>query len=181
MSPTHSPTSRFSARGTILIALVALAAAFAFTIGVAATAIGAESASQATPQATVHGFLAAAEVNGDGVTAARYLTATAIRSFDASATAPTPQMFFTGDHLDLGGLVVDSDAALGQLSYRVVPAGADRRVEVSHGGQSFWFTLRPATGAEQAEFSAPPTPWRINSSVASLGSLPGPRHGSSGV
>jgi hypothetical protein len=181
MSPTDTTVGRFSARRTILIALVALAAAFAFTIGVAATAIGAASYSRATPQATVHDFLAAAEVNGDGVTAARYLTAGAIRSFDPSATAPTPQMFFTGDDLDLGGLVVNSDAALGQLSYRVVAAGTDRRVEVSHGGHSFWFTLRPATAPELAEFSAPPTHWRIASSVSSLGSQPGPGHGSSGV
>jgi hypothetical protein len=109
------------------------------------------------------------------------MTTSAQRSFDDSVTAPTPQMFFTGDDLDLGGLVVNSDAALGQLSYRVVPAGADRRVEVSHGGQSISFTLRPATGPELAEFSAPPTRWRIASSVSSLGSLPGPGHRSSGV
>jgi hypothetical protein len=172
---------RAGARSSFLLAFGVLCAAFALTIGSAVNAVVSTSHSQATPQATVRDFLAAAEVDGDGVTANRYLTAHARASFHAAVTAPSAQMFFTGDHLVLGGLPVDTNASLRQLSYRVVPDDADRRVEISHGGQSFWFTLRPATRGELARVMAPPTPWRIDSSVRALGSLPGAVRPASGV
>jgi hypothetical protein len=172
---------RAGARRSFLLAFGALCVAFAFTIGSAANAIVSSSHSQATPQATVRDFLTAAEVDGDGVTANRYLTTHARHSFHDAVTAPSAQRFFTGDDLHLGGLLVDTNASLDQLSYRVVPDGADRRVEISHGGRSLWFTLRRATRGELARSSAPPTPWRIDSSVRVLGPPPASAHPAPGV
>jgi hypothetical protein len=72
--------------------------------------------------------------------------------------------------LTLGRLHVQSNAQLDQLSYRVVASGSARRVDVRYGGQSISFLVRRADATERNEFRAPPTDWRIDSSVAVLGS-----------
>jgi hypothetical protein len=79
---------RAGARSSFLIAFGALCVAFAFTIGSAANAIVSSSHSRATPQATVGDFLTAAEVDGDGVTANRYLTTHARHSFHVLGAPP---------------------------------------------------------------------------------------------
>lgn len=126
-----------------------------------------------TPQATVRSFLTAAVVDHDGFSASRYLSPRARLSFeDRSSTGPTADSFFSASHLTLGGLAVQSNTQLKALSYRVMPAGRDRIVEIGHNGQSIYFLLRHASPTDRGEFHAPPTTWRIDSSVAALGSAP---------
>jgi len=128
------------------------------------------SSLQVTPEATTRSFLTAAVVNHDGFTASRYLSPRARLSFeDRSPAGPTADSFFSASKLTLGGLRVQSNAQLKRLSYRVLPAGRDRVVEVGHDGQWIRFRLRHASPTDRGEFHAPLTTWRIDSSVAMLG------------
>ena len=75
--------------------------------------------------------------------------------------------FIAAARLIVGGRVIVSNRQIDRLTYTVVPAGNARIVHVSH---TFTFVLRPASAAALAEFHAPPTDWRIDSSVAALAS-----------
>jgi hypothetical protein len=129
-------------------------------------------AREGTPQATVRDFLTTAVVDNNGPVACTYLTQAAQVSAAGTrpGVAPGCDIFFNDAGLTLGGLQVQSNADLNQLSYRVVPRGADRLVEVGHGGQRISFLLRPADAAGLAEFRPPPTGWRVTSGIAVLGS-----------
>jgi hypothetical protein len=150
---------------------VALACAFAVAIAAAAFARQSTQISQEnTPQATVRDFLTSAVVNTDGVTACSYLTERAQLSFEGREhkSGQTCQTFFGYARLTLGGLSVQSNAQLNELSYRQVPRGATWRITVSHRGQAISFVVRRADAADREEFMPPPTDWRIDSSVAAL-------------
>jgi hypothetical protein len=108
--------------------------------------------------------LTSAVVDANPVSACGYLTPRARKSFRPQDCAT----FVAGSHLDLGGLSVDSGAALGRLAYTSTPDGSARIVRVSHDGGRLTFVLRPASPEARAEFAAPPTAWRIDSSVAAL-------------
>jgi hypothetical protein len=170
--------SRPPSRRALKLQATALAAAFLFAIAAPAFARHAENVShQATPQATVRDFLNAAVVDNDGVTACRYLTPRARLSFEHHAPYQRScESYFGSADLTLGGLHVQSRRDLNELAYRVVPVGSARRVDVSHDGQSLSFVLRPASPPDLEEFWAPPTPWRIDSSVAALGAAPQSPH-----
>jgi hypothetical protein len=164
------PHRRFAASRRVLHR-PALALAGAFFLAAAAPAFAHHAARvsrQATPQATVRDFLSAV-VDRDGGTACQYLTPRARVSFEHHLPDdPSCQQFFAGAGLTLGGLEVQSDHDLAGLSYRVVPEGTARRVDVSHGGQTISFLLRLGSPTDLQEFLAPPTAWRIDSSVAML-------------
>lgn len=118
-----------------------------------------------TPQATVRSFLTAAVVDNDGFSASRYLSSRARLSFeDRSSTDPTADSFFGATGLTLGGLAVQSNARVKALSYRVVPAGRDRIVEVRHNGQSIDFRLRHASPTDRAVY----TPGGFDESISVL-------------
>jgi hypothetical protein len=110
----------------------------------------------------VLGFLGAV-VDRDGVSACRYLTAGARRSFERSGA--TCEEFFGESELQLGGHGFTSDGSLAGLTF----ASHGRVVTVSWHGYTSRFVLRPASARELAEFQAPPTPWRIASNVSRLG------------
>ncbi len=167
----HGTTALFG--GVLLFALVIPAFA----------AHSVRSSLQVTPEATTRSFLTAAVVNHDGFTASRYLSPRARLSFeDRSPAGPTADSFFSASQLTLGGLRVQSNAQLKRLSYRVLPAGRDRVVEVGHDGQWIRFRLRHASPTDRGEFHAPLTTWRIDSSVAMLGTAsPGASAASGGV
>lgn len=148
--------------------LVVLVCAVGVAAGVADAATRASRGSQDTPLATVRDFLGSAVVNHDGFAACRYLTPRARVSFEASSAGQTCESWFGGAELTLGGMQVQSNAQLGQVTYRILTRGADRLVQVSQRGQSVSFLLRPADGTDANEFHAPPTHWRIDSSVAAL-------------
>jgi hypothetical protein len=116
----------------------------------------------ASPQGTVRGFLGAV-VDRDGVSACRYLTAGARRSFERSGA--TCEEFFGESELQLGGHGFTSDGSLAGLTF----ASHGRVVTVSWHGNAMRFVVRPASARELAEFQAPPTPWRIASNVSRLG------------
>ncbi|HWK30399.1 MAG TPA: hypothetical protein VNS09_27785 [Solirubrobacter sp.] len=147
---------------------LALTALFALAIAAPANAIRwAQPSRVTTPQATVRSFLMAAVVDQDGISACKYLTPNARVSFEGhDLSGPTCQVFFSGAGLQLGGLDVSSIRDLKQLKYTVAP---DRVVTVSHGGQSMAFRLVKATPVEANSFEPPRSPWRIDSSVAALG------------
>jgi hypothetical protein len=124
---------------------------------------------QDTPQATVRDFLAAAVVDRDGDAAAAYLSPRARLSYQGHSTAgPDDAQFFADAHLTLGGLNVQSNAQLKQLSYTLLQAGKQPAVWVSHGDQGMLFALAPASTTDRSEFRGPQTPWRIESGVAAL-------------
>lgn len=150
----------------------AVAVIVAMAFAVAAPAVAAHNtrlSRQHTPEATVRDFLTSAVVNNDGFTACRYLTSRARLSFEDNGTDQSCASFFGDAHLTLGGLPVQTNAQLNQLSYRVVPKRSASLVEVSHGGQTISFLVRRANWQDTVEFMNPPTGWRIDSSVASLG------------
>jgi hypothetical protein len=122
-----------------------------------------------SPQGTVRGFLGAV-LDTNGVSACSYLSGRVRLEFEGAArTAATCESHFAGATLRIGGQVIDSDGQLDGLDYSVAGAGASRRVTVSSGAGRLRFLLRPATAVERNAFSAPPTPWRIDSSVNGLG------------
>ena len=125
---------------------------------------------QGTPAATVRGFLAAAVVDDNGEAACTYLTAQARVDFEGHGlTGPRScQSFFGGATLRLGDSTVTSDTQVDRLRYSVKSEGADRLVTASNDGRAIGFLLRPATRFEEQVFGAPPTPWRITSSVKAL-------------
>jgi hypothetical protein len=166
----NSLAARAPSRRVLNRPALALVAAFALALAAPAYAHhAARVARQDTPEATVRDFLGGV-VDADGNSACQYLTARARVSFEGhSPSNPTCEQFFAGASLTLGGLDVQSKRDVNQLSYRVVPIGSARRVVVSHGGQSISFVLRLGSPPELQEFRAPPTPWRIDSSVAALG------------
>jgi hypothetical protein len=105
-----------------------------------------------SPQGTVRGFLGDV-VDNDGVGACRYLTGRA----RGESVGGSCQAFFGAVSLRLGGRAITSDAQLDRLAYTtrgdLVRVG-DRRFVVSR-----------ATFGERESFLAPPTAWRIASSV----------------
>jgi hypothetical protein len=124
---------------------------------------------QDTPQATVRDFLAAAVVDRDGNAAAAYLSPLARLSYERHSTArPDDAQFFANAHLTLGGLAVQSDAQLKELSYTLLQGGEQPAVWVSHGNQGMLFALAPASTTDRSAFRGPRTPWRIESGVAAL-------------
>jgi hypothetical protein len=125
---------------------------------------------QHTPVAAVRGFLDQAVVNDDGEAACTYLTARARVDFEGHGLdgPESCQSFFGTATLRLGGRAISSDRQVDRLHFAVAPAGADRLVTVSSGGQEIRFRLRPADGYERQAFAAPATPWRIASSVNAL-------------
>jgi hypothetical protein len=165
----HLPHDRMGL--STAVAAVALAGAFSFAIVTPAKAIRSVSLDhQTTPQATVRDFLTSAVVDEDGGSACKYLTPNARISFERHTPAgPTCEAFFGNTQLALGGLDVQSDHDLARLTYSVVPDGAGRVVDVSHDGQSFAFRLVPATPTETQGFQPLLSSWRIDSSVAALG------------
>ena len=136
---------------------------------VAAAVVRAESRPQDTPVATVREFLRAAVVDNDGETACSYLTPRARLDFEgASRLNTTCEVFFGGTSLRLGGLAVTSDTDVDSLHYSVADHEGEPIVTVSHGGQAMRFMLRKADSVEREAFLAPPTSWRIDSSVNAL-------------
>lgn len=121
-----------------------------------------------TPQATVREFLNAAAVDRNGEQACDFLTVRGRLQVERTPARPTCTTFFAASGLSLGGLDVQSNRGLGELTYRVTGSGSTRRVTVSHDGQSIAFVLRPGTPPELGEFRAPPTPWRIASGCSGL-------------
>lgn len=137
---------------------------------VVAGAVAAAPRPHGTPAATVRDFLSAAVVDNDGVTACKYLTARSRVDFEGrNAVRSSCESFFGGAGLTLGGRTVSSNAQLDALHYRVTAQERDRLVTVSYRGQAIGFLLRPANAPELDEFQAPPTSWRIASSVNGLG------------
>jgi hypothetical protein len=108
----------------------------------------------ATPRGTIRGFLGAV-VDNDGVSACRYLTGRARRE----SVGASYQAFFGAARRP-----VTSDGRLDRLTYAV------RGDTVTVAGHRF--VLRRATPGERSEFLAPPTPWRISSSVRWLDRAP---------
>jgi hypothetical protein len=108
-----------------------------------------------SPRGTVRGFLGDV-VDNDGVGACRYLTGRA----RAESVGGSCQAFFGAVSLRLGGHAITSDAQLDRLSYvthgRTVTVGGRR------------FVVTRATFGERESFLAPPTGWRIASSVRRL-------------
>jgi hypothetical protein len=108
----------------------------------------------ATPRGTIRGFLGAV-VDNDGVSACRYLTGRARRE----SVGASCQAFFGAARRP-----VTSDGRLDRLTFAV------RGDTVTVAGHRF--VLRRATPGERSEFLAPPTPWRISSSVRWLDRAP---------
>ncbi len=157
--------------GWLPVALLAAAATAVAAPVAAAHTIRADR--RDTPQATVHDFLSAAVVDRNGNAAAAYLSPRARISYEGhSPTNPDDEQFFAGAHLTLGGLDVESNAQLGQLTYTLLRGGRDPVVWVSHGDQGMLFSLAPASPTDRNEFRGPQTPWRIESSVAALSTTP---------
>jgi hypothetical protein len=124
-----------------------------------------------TPEHTVRDFLVAAVAQRAGIDACPYLTPEALAHVEAveprgmSCVTAVP----TSAHLDLGGKSIHTEAAVKALTYRAEPqAGGRVQVTVSAGGDSRTFVLRRATQPELVEFSAPPTPWRVDEGAVSL-------------
>ena len=154
-------------RRTILgLAVVAVVAAA--TLAVAATA--APERDEASPAATVRSLLITGLVDDDGFDACQYLTfherAAVGRAVGEPHTTCATAIPFA--HLVLGRTSVDLEAAAKRLGYHVQVRGPEATVTVTAGGASHTFRLKRAGAAQRAEFRAPPTPWRIDSGVASL-------------
>ena len=124
-----------------------------------------------SPEHTVRDFLVSAVAEHNGFQACGYLTDRSQREVQADEPRGMlcEAVLSSDARLTLGGERVDSEAAVKALNYRVArePDGRER-VTVSAHGESRTFVLRLGTRRELGEFSAPPTPWRIESGVASL-------------
>jgi hypothetical protein len=144
------------------------------TLAVCAVAVAAEVThgdDSPSPAHTVRDFLLAAVARHDGLHACRYVTRQAL--VDIHAIEPRGMSCEAAvasyAHLDLGGDGVHTEAAVKALDYRTTPeAGGRERVTVSANGDSRSFVLRPATQRELVEYSAPPTPWRIDAGLDAL-------------
>jgi hypothetical protein len=124
-----------------------------------------------SPQHTVRDFLVAAVARHDGLDACRYVARQAL--VDVHAVEPRGMSceaaISSYAHLTLGGERVDTEAAVKALTYRVDDEADGRaRVTVSANGASRSFVLERATRRELVEYSAPPTPWRIDSGIDRL-------------
>ena len=112
-------------------------------------------------------------VDRDGNAAAQYLSPRARVGYEGHSSAdPDDVQFFAAAHLSLGGLDVQSNAQLRQLSHTLLQGGDDPAVWVSHGNQGMRFVLGPASATDRGELRGPRTPWRIESGVAALGTSP---------
>lgn len=145
--------------GITVLALVAAAVPF----GVPAVA----RAGVGTPEATVRGYLVAAAVDGDGVSACRYL-AQRSRAQLEHATGQTCESFFGDRTVWIGSEPIESSAQLAAAHYTVVAHGPDRLVTMTYAGQQIRFLLTPATTVERQEYLAPATAWRIASGVTAV-------------
>jgi hypothetical protein len=117
-----------------------------------------------TPVATVRGYLTAAAVDGDGVSACRYLSRPARTEFER-ASGQTCESFFGFRTVRIGGEAIESSSQLAAAHYTVRAVGRDRLVMMTYAGQPVRFLLTPATATERQEYLAPSTPWRIASNV----------------
>ena len=147
-----------SSRALTWVAGGVLALVLAFAVTVVAHADRSDKLPKlSTPQGTVQSFLTDALVEQNPVTACSYLTPNARKSFEPAQDCTT---FFGSARLD----AITSDRQVQDLTYRVSGDGAARVVGVD----GLTFVVRPATAADQTEFHAPPTTWRIDSSVSAL-------------
>jgi hypothetical protein len=124
-----------------------------------------------TPEHTVRDFLVDAVAQSAGIDTCPYLTPKAQAEMEAVEPRGMSCVtaVATSAHLDLGGKRIDTEAAVKALTYRAEAESGDRvRVTVSDGGDSRTFVLRRATQRELVEFSAPPTPWRVDEGAVSL-------------
>jgi hypothetical protein len=141
-------------------------AALVIAFAVAAHAVRADGLpARSTPAATVQSFLSSALVDQNPVTACSYLTPRARKSFERPGGQDCAS-FIASARLNLGGHAIVSNRQLDHLTYTVVP---DKNARIVHVAHTLTFVLRPASAAALAEFQAPPTDWRIDSSVAALG------------
>ena len=144
-----------SSRSLTWLAGAGVAVALAFAVAVVARAD--QDHPLVSPQATVRSFLTDAVVDHDPVDACGYLTPRARKSFEPGQDCAS---LFASAQLD----GVASDDALARLTYRVTADGSARIVHVA----GLTFVLRPASAEARSEFHAPPSDWRIDSSVAGL-------------
>jgi hypothetical protein len=149
--PARAPM-RLTLLGVAAIAVAALVIALVVPRYDDATAATSSGTGAAATQ-TIREFLVAAYVDGDGDAACGYLS---LGEQDKLAAAET------------SGACSDAlEALTTDKQVRDLPAGvtlSDGAATVRIGGGVF--VLRPATGAEQSQFGAPPTYWRIASGVS---------------
>ena len=124
-----------------------------------------------TPEHTVRDFLVDAVADHDGFDACTYATGRAVQEVAAAVPRGMSCEAAVDSYarLTLGGERIDTEAAVKALTYHAErQADGSERVTVSEHGESRSFVLRRATRRELAEFSAPPTPWRIDSGLVEL-------------
>jgi hypothetical protein len=114
------------------------------------------------PAATVRGYLVAAAVDDDGVSACRYLTAGSRARFER-ASGQTCESYFGARAFQVGGRAIESDSQLAAAHYTVTAAGRDRLVTMTYDGHRVRFRLAPASAVERGEYLAPATTGRIAS------------------
>jgi hypothetical protein len=151
----------------VAIAVIAVLAVGAVAVSAAVT----HDDDSPSPEHTVRDFLLAAVSRHDGLRACRYLSEQAVidihrvepRGMSCEATISDYA------HLELGGKVVTTEAAVKGLTYDA-ETGSDGTVTVtvSSGGAARSFVMRRATQRELVEYLKPPTPWRVEAGVVPL-------------
>jgi hypothetical protein len=162
--PEARPASaRWPALALAALALAALAIAF---LGSRHDEVAASTSSdtRVTAEQTVREFLVAAYADGDGESACGYLSLHEQRQVAVSGGSTSCR-----DVLDDPAGPPELAALTSPRQVRDLPA----RVQLADGGATVRlrdgvFLLRPATAAEQSQFDAPPSYWRIAAGVAAL-------------
>jgi hypothetical protein len=163
-APTPPLPPRAARRRGWRLAVAALAALIAGGSAIGWTRY--ESAS--TPQDTVRGFLVAAVVDQDTVTACKYLTAHARAEIAALEPRDTPcEQGLMNASLTLGRDTVTTEAAVKRLHYNAQVRSGRGRVTVRAHGATQTFTLRKEPDASFAG-PGPKGPWRIDTGVGAL-------------
>jgi hypothetical protein len=146
--------------GTTAVAALAVAA---YGTSTEARAVATSRATAATAVRTVRDFLVAAAVDHNGEAACGVLTRAEQQRVGAPADGECRQVLDDGSLRDPDGAA--TEAAVRALPAAVAVRGRRATVRLGTGGGAAAFVLEPATFAEQSQFNAPSSAWRIAAGV----------------
>jgi hypothetical protein len=113
------------------------------------------------PVKAVREFLTDGTVDQNGYEACVFLTASEQAAVEQRVGGTECRQAFDLASLRLGGKLVDTVHEVDHLAASAAVDGDKASVRVTSGGQSVRFELVRATSAEQVQFLAPDTEWRI--------------------
>ncbi|MEA2322463.1 MAG: hypothetical protein QOD81_2313 [Solirubrobacteraceae bacterium] len=157
-----SPAARrLRVRGSVAVLGIVVVAAVAIAVRSATSDQQATSTAAATPASavnTVRDFIIAASVSGNGEAACGYLTTAEQAGIGATDGVGCRQALNDGVSSPIGAA---SDAVARALHAIVSVHGGRATVRLGTGPGAATFVLERATAAEQTQFNAPASIWRI--------------------